>query len=1226
MFLRLSSEGAPVIISPDYSQPSQLTSLAEDAGLDHQRVFDIAFETNGVAWLATDNGLHRYDGFNWRHFGTNDGLPSAFVRAVMVSREGQLWVGTDKGAGVFDASKSKFETKGSESGLPNLNIREIDQDPDGTIWFSCDQWPDLHIPPGGLSCLKDGKWQTFTRTNGLPMDYVIGYFRDSSGRQFVMTPSGWGQRSGQHWGPPVNPGYELLNQVLQMAEGDDGLLVAHGETTMLVLSNGVWQTLPSELSRLLCRTRAGELLATVYDREIGQLWFSRWKGDGFRKFSAVLDVKTDSRLYHMREAPDGSLWAIGIGVVARLAYGDKQWEFYPSLPPTVGCDSRGRVWFARNTNLVVSVSNRFLKLPPEKLFCWNEHGTALVRNEQDQTLAVTDPSDPLLLRPLEAKFFNVDIVEPDDMDGFWVVGRLQTNMLQLVHYHHGRTVKIDATPFQNRRVLSATSAAPGQLWVWAQNLEDSRNELILVTDEKVERQPLNPGPPPIAYGDWHDGAGRHWLSGYAGIYEQVNPPTGNWQQVTSTVREGFGVTLMGSKEALFVFSGGRAGESGVTLFSSNGWKTVYGDFSNPTYAGDKQTIFMGSRHGLIIRKEPGTLNFEHLRTPDGSRVHLAVEDQNGDIWLGTSERVLRYRPGHIPPQPGIVANATEVMPGRPLPVVFSSRNRFELEADCRDFYYSWRLDNLPWSPFAPWQQTPLSLPSLAAGQHYLEVRSRDVDGNVSDVPARLQFSILPVPLQQRVWFVPAVLSLAALLSWLVWLGIARTQQIAATNAALRRENDIRRGAEAELEQSRRELEQRVVERTAELTRANQSLNHEIAERKQAEETQRRLEEQLRQSQKMEAIGTLAGGIAHDFNNLLAVIIPYCHLTLDEVSDRPDLKFQLEEVLKAADRGKNLVQQILTFSRRQRQERRVVDLQPTVKETLKLLRSALPSTIQIDQRINSTPPVLADPTQIHQVIMNLCVNAQHAMDGRQGRLEIGLDDVRVDEALCARSADLRPGHYVRLSVRDTGCGMSPEILNRIFEPFFTTKETGHGTGLGLSVVHGIVQNHDGAILVQSRPGEGTAFEVFLPAQTGAVDNIAEPPRPAPCAKGEHVLIVDDEPGITRSLKLVLTRNGYRVTTYNDPQTAFRYFASRPADTELILTDLTMPGMTGLEFARKVFAIRPDLPVVLATGFGGDQVSPEQLANQPNIRKVLDKPLDPHNVIQTVAEILMSKRPT
>jgi signal transduction histidine kinase/ActR/RegA family two-component response regulator len=469
---------------------------------------------------------------------------------------------------------------------------------------------------------------------------------------------------------------------------------------------------------------------------------------------------------------------------------------------------------------------------------------------------------------------------------------------------------------------------------------------------------------------------------------------------------------------------------------------------------------------------------------------------------------------------------------------------------------------------------------------------------------------LPVPLQQRVWFTPVVLLLAGLMAWLVWLGIDRTRQIARSNTALR--------------EAQTQLERRVAERTLELTRANESLNREIAGRQRSEESRRKLEEQLQQARKMEAIGTLAGGIAHDFNNILAVIIPYSHLALEEMAGRPESQEYLRQILTAADRAKNLVQQILAFSRRQRQERQVVDLQPVVAEALKLLRSALPSTIEIVQRLNSTPPVLADPTQIHQVMMNLCTNAEHAMRGRSGRLEITLEPKLVDEAFAKQNPDLRPGQYARLCVRDNGCGMPGELLNRIFEPFFTTKEPGQGTGLGLSVVHGIVKSHDGVILVQSQPGQGTEFQIFLPVQD---KNRIVPPqasKPASSGSGQRILLVDDEPSISNVLSQMLSRTGYFVTAHTDPQEALKEFLARPAEFDLLYTDLTMPGMTGVELAKRIFEVRPDLPVVLTTGFGGDVVA--NAITHTHILKVLEKPVPPSIVADVVQEILRTRGKT
>lgn len=368
---------------------------------------------------------------------------------------------------------------------------------------------------------------------------------------------------------------------------------------------------------------------------------------------------------------------------------------------------------------------------------------------------------------------------------------------------------------------------------------------------------------------------------------------------------------------------------------------------------------------------------------------------------------------------------------------------------------------------------------------------------------------------------------------------------------------------------------------------------------------KKLEEQYRQAQKMEAIGTLAGGIAHDFNNILAAIYGYTELAQVALKENPEVHEFLEAVLKASRRATDLIRQILTFSRRRQPERRPVQLRPIVEETLALLRASIPSTIGFEAILATDAPVVfADATQVHQVLMNLGTNAWNAMRESPGRIKIELERWVVDEAQAASSAQLHPGVYARVSVSDSGCGMDQATLERIFEPFFTTKPVGEGTGLGLAVVHGIMASHDGAVTVDSEPGEGTVFHLYFPAFAGEAGAIADDDSGVPRGHGERILLVDDEELLIRLGVTTLTGLGYQVETALRPVAALELVRSDPARFALVITDQTMPGMTGTDFASRLRQIRPGLPIILTTGYGMS-LTPERL-KEAGICQLLPKP--------------------
>ena len=389
----------------------------------------------------------------------------------------------------------------------------------------------------------------------------------------------------------------------------------------------------------------------------------------------------------------------------------------------------------------------------------------------------------------------------------------------------------------------------------------------------------------------------------------------------------------------------------------------------------------------------------------------------------------------------------------------------------------------------------------------------------------------------------------------------------------------------------------------------------------------KLEAQYRQSQKMEAIGTLAGGIAHDFNNILTPIIGYAQLIKIEAKPESQLESYIDRVLHSSGLARQLVKQILTFSREREHSMDVIQLQPIIKESMKLLRASIPTTIEfkldIDPNCGNT---IADPTQIHQVIMNLCTNSYHAMEESGGVLELSLTQLIMDEFEAKLKGNLTPGNYLVLRISDTGCGMPADVKERIFEPFFTTKKEGKGTGMGLSVVHGIIKKYGGEISVYSEPDKGTTFTIYLPSISLDLSSekklIALENKLSFPGNNEHILMVDDEQTIVALEQQILEGAGYQITSFTDSEEALKAFQDSPDEFDLVITDMTMPKLTGQQLAEQLVTIRPDIPIVLCTGLSYTSI--EKTLDSPIFINYLAKPIDINRLTKVVHESLAKER--
>jgi PAS domain S-box-containing protein len=1312
LLLAADRAGAQSRLREIHDQPWQVVSLLEDAGLGASYIFAIDFTPDGTAWLATNVGLYRYDGYVWQRFTTRDGLPTDFVRSVLVTRSGDLWVGTSQGAGVFDGRR--FDRRGSDTGLAGPSVRRIVEDPDGTIWFSSDRWPDVAVQ-GGLTMLHRGEWRRFGRAEGITEGYVHHYFRESHGRQFALALDGIFERTGDRWTRLHEPGLPTdARPAWQMVELPSGDLVVQQHRRVLVRRAGQWTASPRERAPMIV-ARSGELVSALETPARRTLAFERWTSAGFVRASAEASIY-DSPSEMVREAPDGSIWCVGKGILLRWRYRSPTWTVLTGLPAEQGADARGRVWFADATSAWVVRGGDPEPLPHLRAPIHFVGADAWANSAAGFVRIADRPEAPAAHAAAGLSAITAIVQDPDDRS-LWFSGHDSRDEPAIRSFDGVHWRSPSPTIPAGFAVTMIEPDPKRGIWLTMYGVGTSRWELGRVEQDRLER--FADGLPPLQRPRIAARPEGFCLYDYTGAYFATDPLQRAWRRLELPLESAASHFTL-PDVTWFTFFGSRPTVRGVASYRSGAWRPVAVDWRGHAQPDAEQSLLLPAVGGFYIVRNDTAASPLFVAVPGAAAITRVARDLSGVFWIATNDYTLRHLPDRTPLAVTATSALAEVRRDRELHVAFEARRRYEPRRIGDRFEFAWRLDEGPWSRFEATDALTLPPNGAARGAHRLQVRARDPHGAVSARPAELRFVVLAPPLQERRWFWPLIAGLGLLLVYmtaaassarahLARLARGLEAKVRERTEQLEQDIDRRQRAEAAL----RDSEQRfkgvfhsafqligVLTPTGVVQEANQTAlevigarredvvgrplwetrwwsdppelqpqvrdaidraargelvrfeaqhrqhdggvmivdcsfkavldeagevgfliaeGRDITARKLGERDRTRLETQLRQSQKMEAIGTLAGGVAHDFNNLLTPIFGNAEIAKMELPADHPVQERLEELLQAAQRARDLVNQILAFSRRQEQERRPLQLAPVVVEALKLMRASLPKTIEIVAAApEDLPSVLADPGQIHQIVMNLCTNAAHAMRDDSGRLDVSLSLVRVDVDFARLHPRLHARPYVRLSVTDNGVGIEAATLERIFEPFFSTKPTGKGTGLGLSVVHGIMENHDGTITVYSQPGRGTTFHLYFPALDVAAAELPAISRAAPRGAGEQILVVDDEAAVGDIAVRMLVRAGYAARSYTDPLDALSAFAEEPDRFAMVLTDLTMPRLTGLDLARELRRVRPEIPIVLGSGFS-DELGADR-ARDAGISELIMKPYTMSDLAEVVHRVL------
>jgi signal transduction histidine kinase/ligand-binding sensor domain-containing protein/CheY-like chemotaxis protein len=1221
--------------------------LSDDEGLTHSDVRAIAQDQEGFIWFGTRiGGLVRYDGYEMKSYQNDPSDPNSLgqvIWSLLADRTGTIWVGTERGLSRFNPATETFvhfrhDPQRADS-LPNDVVICIAEDAAGTIWVGTRR---------GLCRLDDrdtGRFTVFHRPAVVPgslnKDTFRSIFEDTTtGLLWLGGSDGlaaFDPRSGafasyaHDANDPESPGANAVNKVIRAPDGVFWAFTESGiDSFVPELTSVPTHSLQEPRIRFHRYANPNALrtpgLNFVRDGLVdhkGRMWlatrsglqlFERSTGTyrSYQRRPADPTSLSDDIVHTVFEDRTGNLW-VGTygGGVNRLRSEAKPFRterHNPSDPRSLSDDRIAGLAFDRDGTLWAGTTNGLCR-----------------RDASGWTQFLNDPSDPGSL-PIN----DLAMIATAPTGDVWL-GSIYGGAIR---FDGSRFDRIPSTtsdlpaqtgfqPYTGRQVNSLIADNRGGIWIACRAYG-----IDYLRDGKIHHYHPGDGEDglPTAnamFGVFTDD-GRLWFVTESRGLVQFDPDSGRFTAYPAPVESGVngarslqcitrtddGMIWVGAADGLLKFD--PAAGKFVRQFSkadglpNNAVMTLVADRRGHLWA--------GTGDGLADF-DPQTERFRVYEKADGLPSDVFAQRSgalgpDGRVYLGTRAGIVSFLPeelhdNSLPPPVAITAvrwlgveragsaaalrqssetDVLEVPPGQlGFAVKFAALDYAAPEKN----RYRYRLEGLDWGWInANSRERIASYTSLPPGRYTFHVQASNADGVWNHSGATLSIIIVP-RFWETTWF-RALLTIAAI--GLVVSGLQiRTRAIRRRNvllenqvtdrtAELKNEIEVRQRAEEALRESHAELETRVQKRTAELAATNANLEAEVQQR-------RKVEAQLRQSQKMEAIGQLAGGIAHDFNNLLTVILGQSELlTLD--LPKPELRASAAiEIKRAAQRAAKLTRQLLVFSRREPMRLAIVDLNQVIGGDIELLRRVLGEDIALETALSSHPfPVLADAGMIQQLLLNLALNARDAMPGG-GKLTISTSGVTLTEPEPNRSAHALPGTYARFSVSDTGCGIPPEVLAQIFEPFFTTKEPGKGTGLGLAISQSIMQQHRGWIDVETEVGRGTTFHALLPLQNApATTPTKDKPRPATLGGASTVLVVEDEVAVRTIATRVLAENGYRVIEASCGAEALERWNAHYAEINVLLTDIIMPGQpNGRELGRQLARSKPALRVVTMSGY-------------------------------------------